>query len=313
MNIELCCLAAEAGLFILVPYKRLAMASRRRFLQTTGLGVIGLPLAAAAGSIGSRGEVPSAVGGGRGKALPLNTLQLGIAGYTFLHVPVDASIEMMKRVGITNLSIKDFHLPLDSTPDKIQSVKGQFTAAGIKIYAAGVIYMKSNAEVDRAFDYAHTLGVNLIVAAPNPELLSYVEQKVKSTGIRIAIHNHGPEDKLYPSPVDVYNHVKDLDPGMGLCLDIGHAARAGADPAKIVTDYAPRIFDLHIKDLAAISRVAQPIVLGRGVLDIPGLMRALIGIRYAGVCSIEHEMDMNDPMPGVAESAGFFRGVVRTL
>jgi len=281
---------------------------------------MGLPLAVAAGSIAPRGEnpsavgaAPSAVGGARGKALPLNTLQLGIAGYTFLHVPVDASIEMMKRVGITNLSIKDFHLPLDSTPDKIQSVKGQFTAAGIKIYAAGVIYMKSNAEVDRAFDYAHTLGVNLIVAAPNPELLSYVEQKVKSTGIRIAIHNHGPEDKLYPSPVDVYNHVKDLDPGMGLCLDIGHAARAGADPAKIVTDYASRIFDLHIKDLAAISRVAQPIVLGRGVLDIPGLMRALIGIRYAGVCSIEHEMDMNDPMPGVAESAGFFRGVVRTL
>jgi inosose dehydratase len=274
---------------------------------------MGLPLAAAAGSIASRAEDPSAVGGGRGKALPLNTLQLGIAGYTFLHVPVEASIEMMKRVGITNLSIKDFHLPLDSSPDKIQSVKGQFTAAGIKIYAAGVIYMKSNAEVDRAFDYAHTLGVNLIIAAPNPELLAYVEQKVKSTGIRIAIHNHGPEDKLYPSPVDVYNHVKYLDPGMGLCLDIGHAARAGADPAKIVTEYAARIFDLHIKDLAAISKVAQPIVLGRGVLDIPGLIRALVGIRYEGVCSIEHEMDMNDPLPGVAESAGFFRGVVKTL
>jgi sugar phosphate isomerase/epimerase len=273
---------------------------------------MGLPLAA--GSIVlPEGKDPLAMGGSRGKALPLDTLQLGIAGYTFLHVPVDGAIGMMQRVGITNLSIKDFHLPLDSMPDKVQSVKGQFTAAGIKIYAAGVIYMKSNAEVDRAFDYAHTLGVNLIIAAPNPELLSYVEQKVKSTGIRIAIHNHGPEDKLYPSPVDVYNHVKDLDPGMGLCLDIGHAARAGADPAKIVADYAPRIFDLHIKDLAAISRVAQPIVLGRGVLDIPGLIRALIKIRYAGVCSIEHEMDMNDPLPGVAESAGFFRGVVKTL
>jgi inosose dehydratase len=289
------------------------MASRRKFLQTAGLGVMGLPLAAAAGSGSLMGKDPLGAVGSLGKALPLTTLQLGIAGYTFLHVPVDGAIGMMNRVGITNLSIKDFHLPLDSSPDKIQSVKGQFTAAGIKIYAAGVIYMKSNAEVDRAFDYAHTLGVNLIIAAPNPELLPYTSDKVKSTGIRVAIHNHGPEDKLYPSPVDVYNHVKDLDPGMGLCLDIGHAARAGADPVKIVTEYAPRIFDLHIKDLAVISRVAQPIVLGRGVLDIPGLVRALAGIRYAGVCSIEHEMDMNDPMPGVAESAGFFRGVLKTL
>jgi inosose dehydratase len=283
------------------------MSSRRKFLQTAGLGVVGLPLEAAAGSIAPGESVV------RGSGLPLTTLQMGIAGYTFLHVPVDGAIGMMNRVGITNLSIKDFHLPLDSSPDKIQSVKGQFTAAGIKIYAAGVIYMKSNAEVDRAFDYARALGVNLIIAAPNPELLSYTSDKVKSTGIRVAIHNHGPEDKLYPSPVDVYNHVKDLDPGMGLCLDIGHAARAGADPVKIVTDYAARIFDLHIKDLAVISKVAQPIVLGRGVLDIPGLMRALVGIRYAGVCSIEHEMDMTDPMPGVAESAGFFRGVLKTL
>lgn len=257
-----------------------------------------------------------AVGVGRfslQRAMPLDTLQLGIAGYTFLHVPMDGAIAMMKRVGVSNLSIKDFYLPLDSTPDTIHAVNARFQAAGIHIYGAGVIYMKTAAEVDRAFEYARVLGVGLIIAAPNPELLPNVEQKVKASGIRVAIHNHGPEDKLYPSPVDVYAHIKGLDERIGLCLDIGHAARAGADPVKVVNDYGPRIFDLHIKDLKAISRTAQPIELGRGVLDIPGLLMALIKIRYAGVCSIEHEMDMNDPLPGIAELAGFFRGVVRTL
>ena len=248
-----------------------------------------------------------------GNALPLDTLQLGIAGYTFLHVPMDGAIAMMKRVGVSNLSIKDFYLPLDSTPDTIHAVNGKLQEAGIHIYAAGVIYMKTAAEVDRAFDYARVLGVGLIIGVPNPELLSYTEQKVKASGIRVAIHNLGPEDKLYPSPVDVYEHIKGLDERIGLCLDIGHAARAGADIVKVVNDYAPRIFDLHIKDLKEISPKAQPIELGRGVLDIPGLLTALIKNRYAGVCSIEHEMDMNDPMPGVAESAGFFRGVVKTL
>jgi inosose dehydratase len=245
--------------------------------------------------------------------LPLDTLQLGIAGYTFLHVPLDGAIAMMKRVGVSNLSIKDFYLPLDSPPDTIHAVKGKFQDAGIRIYAAGVIYMKTAAEVDRAFGYAQTLGVGLIIAAPNPELLPHVEQQVKASGIRIAIHNHGPEDKLYPSPVDVYDHINRLDERIGLCLDIGHAARAGADIVKVVNDYGPRIFDLHIKDLKVISREAQAIELGRGVLDIPGLLTALIRNRYTGVCSIEHEMDMNDPMPGVAESAGFFRGVVKTI
>jgi inosose dehydratase len=283
------------------------MTSRRKFIQAAGMGTS----AAALGMMGlpmtdTRGFVPE-------KPMPLDTLQLGIAGYTFLHVPMDGAIAMMKRVGVTNLSIKDFYLPLDSTPDTIHEVNARFQAAGIHIYAAGVIYMKTAAEVDRAFEYARVLGVGLIIAAPNPELLPNVEQKVKASGIRVAIHNHGPEDKLYPSPVDVYEHIRGLDERIGLCLDIGHAARAGADLVKVVNDYGPRIFDLHIKDLKEISRVAQPIELGRGVLDIPGLLTALIRIRYAGVCSIEHEMDMNDPLPGIAESAGFFRGVVKTL
>jgi inosose dehydratase len=276
------------------------MASRRKFIQGVGVGMMGLPV------VGVRGLVSAA-------ALPLDSLQLGIAGYTFLHVPVDGAIAMMKRVGVMNLSIKDFYLPLDSPADTIHAVSAKFRDAGIRIYAAGVIYMKTAAEVDRAFDYAKVLGVGLIIAAPNPELLPNVEQKVKATGIRVAIHNHGPEDKLYPSPVDVYDHVKGLDERIGLCLDIGHAARAGADPVKVVNDYGSRIFDLHIKDLAVISKEAKPIELGRGVLDIPGLLAALVKIRYAGVCSIEHEMDMNDSLPGIAESAGFFRGVVRTL
>jgi sugar phosphate isomerase/epimerase len=283
------------------------MTSRRRFLQTAGLGLAGLPVAGAA-VMGS-----GVMSNGTGSRLPLDTLQLGIAGYTFLHVPLDGAIAMMKRVGVSNLSIKDFYLPLDSGADRIHSVAGQFQAAGIRIYAAGVIYMKTQAEVDRAFAYARDLGVNLIIGAPNPELLSYMEQRVKTSGIRVAIHNHGPEDKLYPSPVDVYEHIKGLDERIGLCLDIGHAARAGADLVKVVNDYGSRIFDLHIKDLKVISRQAEPIELGRGVLDIPGLLNALIKMKFGGVCSIEHEMDMNDPMPGIAESAGFFRGVIRTL
>ena len=242
-------------------------------------------------------------------AIP-TALQLGIAGYTWLHVPMDQSIAMMKRLAIDAFSIKDFYLPLDSDAAKVSEVVGVFSAAGIRIYGAGVIYMKSQQEVDRAFAYAKLLGVELIIGVPNPELLGYVDQKVKETGIRVAVHNHGPEDKLYPSPADVWGRIKGLDERIGLCLDIGHAARAGADPVKAVKEYGARIFDLHIKDLAVLSRDYHPAVLGRGVLDIPGLLRTLKERRYSGYCSIEFEMDMTDPYPGIAESVGYFRGVL---
>src|SRR5215469_14331148 len=143
------------------------MTTRRRFLQTAGFGMMGLPVAGAVKKSFREAEA----------RLPLSTLQLGIAGYTFLHVPLDGAISMMKRVGVSNLSIKDFYLPLNSQPDVIHAVAGKLQAAGIRIYAAGVIYMKTAAEVDQAFGYARELGVGLIVAAPNPELLPQVEQK----------------------------------------------------------------------------------------------------------------------------------------
>ena len=272
------------------------MSTRRRFFQTAG--VLGM---------GASTGLPF---NGRAAAAVPTALKLGIAGYTFLHVPMDQGIAMMKRLGIDAFSIKDFYLPLDSDAAKAQEVKGAFAAAGIGIYGAGVIYMKTPPEVDRAFAYAKLLGVELIIGVPNPELLGYVEQKVKETGIRVAVHNHGPEDKLYPSPVNVWEHIKGLDERIGLCLDIGHAARAGADPVKAVRDYGSRIFDMHIKDLAVLTPEYHPAVLGRGVLDIPGLLRTLKGRRYAGYCSIEFEMDMTDPFPGIAESAGYFRGVL---
>lgn len=240
-------------------------------------------------------------------------LTIGIAGYTFAKFDLEKAIAMMKKVDIQYISVKDFHLPLNSSTEKIQSVLKQFADAGIKVYAVGVIYMKTKEAVDEAFAYAQRVGVPLIVGVPNPELLDYTESVVKSSGIRLAIHNHGPEDKLYPSPKNAYDLIKDRDEKMGLCMDIGHAIRAGANPAEVVKLYKNRIFDLHIKDVTLAAKDGKAIEVGRGVIDFPALVKALQKIRYQGICSIEFEKDMTDPLAGLAESTGYFRGVVKSL
>ena len=240
-------------------------------------------------------------------------LQVGMAGYTFAKFDVEKSIAMMKRVDVTNLSVKDFHLPLDSTPEKIKTVMTQFADGGINVYAVGVIYMKTKEAVDQAFDYAKKVGVPMIVGVPNPELIDYAEEKVKSTNIKLAVHNHGPEDTLYPSPKIVYDLIKNRNEGVGLCIDIGHSMRAGQDPAQAVLDYNKRVFDLHIKDVSAAVKDGQAIEVGRGVIDFPALVKALNKINYKGFCSLEFEKDMTDPLPGIAESAGYFRGVIKTV
>jgi len=240
-------------------------------------------------------------------------LPVGMAGYTFYKFDLDQAIAMMKRVNIKNISIKDIHLPLNSTPEKIKEVLGKFAAADINVYAVGVIYMKTKQAVDDAFEYAKRVGVPLIVGVPNPELLDYTEEKIKTYNIRLAVHNHGPEDKLYPGPKNAYDLIKNRDARLGLCLDIGHAARAGEEPSKAVLDYKNRIFDLHIKDISAAEKDGKAIELGRGAIDFKKLVQALQKINYAGVCSLEFEKDMSDPLPGIAESAGFFRGVISTV
>jgi len=220
---------------------------------------------------------------------------------------------MMKRLDVLNLSIKDFHLPLNSSDEKIAAVLSQLSTANIKVYAVGVIYMKSKQAVDEAFSYAKKAGVKLIVGVPDYDLLDYTEQKVKEADIKIAIHNHGPEDALYPGPQQVYDRIKKRDPRMGLCLDIGHATRAGADLEKAVKEYKDRLFDLHIKDVSAANKEGKAIEVGRGVIDFNTFAKTLKKINYKGMCSIEFEKDMTDPLPGIAESIGYFKGVTTSI
>jgi len=238
-----------------------------------------------------------------------NDLPVGIAGYTFLNFDIPQSIQMMQRVDVHFMSIKDFHLPLNSSKEKIDEVVKQFGDAGISIYAVGVIYMKDKDAVDQAFEYAKNVGVSIIVGVPAHDLIDYVEQKVKSYNIKLAIHNHGPEDKLYPNPQIGYDLIKNKDARMGLCLDIGHAQRAGVDPAKAVLKYNKRIFDLHIKDVTKAEQDGEAIEAGRGIINFPAFVKALRKIKYPGHCSIEFEKDMKDPLPGIAESVGYFKGV----
>ena len=152
----------------------------------------------------------------------------------------------------------------------------------------------------------------MILGGPNFDIIDYSETQVKAYDIKLAIHNHGPEDKLYPSPKDVYDRIKNRDARMGMCIDIGHAMRAGSPPEKAIRDFKERLFDLHIKDVSLAVREGKAIEIGRGVIDFPAVVTSLRKIKYKGVCSIEFEKDMTDPLPGIAESIGYFKGVVAT-
>jgi inosose dehydratase len=278
------------------------MKSRRSFLKLAGTGIL------AAGVTSVNGFSLSPLPPKKNK-LP-DTFSIGMAGFTFFQLSVDKTIEIMKRVGVMNLSLKDIHMPMNSTQDKIDEVLKKFSDAGISIYTLGVIYMKTQDSVDQAFSYAKMAGVKMIIGAPNYEFLPYVEKKVKEYDIRLAIHNHGPDNPLYPNATDIWNHIKDLDERIGICIDIGHTTRDGQDPSIDIERYKSRIFDMHIKDVDKAAKDGKTIEMGRGIINIPRVVATLRKIKYTGKCSLEFEKDMGDPLPGIAESIGYFKGVM---
>lgn len=238
--------------------------------------------------------------------------KLGMAGYTFLKFDLDRALATLQRADVHYLCIKDFHLPFKSTSAEIAAFHAKLQEKGVTGYAVGPIYMKTEAEIDSAFAYAKRVGVKLIVGVPNVELLPYVDKKVKEYDFKYAIHLHGPDIKIYPDAEDVWNHVKDLDPRIGMCLDIGHDTRNGKDPVADLEKYISRVFDIHLKDVTAKTKLGYSLEVGRGVIDFPSFVKMLRKVGYSGVVSLEHEKDMTDPFMGIAESIGYFRGVIAT-
>ena len=278
------------------------METRRTFIQK---GLLGVSAATVMGT-----SAVQAFSGGTADAAAADRFALGIAGYSFVHFDIDESLAMMKRMDVRYLCIKDFHLPLASTDAEIAAFHEKLAASDVTGYAVGPLYMtKSKTEIDNAFEYAKRVGVKLIVGIPNKEDLAYISDKTAEYDIRYAIHNHGPEDKLYPNATSIFELVKDLDPRMGLCFDMGHNMRDGQDPVRDVKRYHMRIFDIHFKNVTAANKDGKTCELGRGVIDIPAFIKALRKVGYDGKCSLEFEKDMKDPLAGLAESVGYFKGV----
>ncbi|MGB9835110.1 MAG: sugar phosphate isomerase/epimerase family protein [Candidatus Saccharicenans sp.] len=235
---------------------------------------------------------------------------LGLTSYTFRAFNLEQTINMTGRLQLEKITLKDFHLPLNATPEEIAARTKKVREAGLDLYGAGVVYLEKPEEVEKVFSFARTSGLRMIIASPAPSLLPLIEKQVIKNNIQVAIHNHGPGDRFYPTPAEAFDRIKNLDHRVGLCLDIGHAARAGLDPAAQAARFSDRLLDVHLKDVSSASAEGQTVEIGRGVIDIKEFLRTIIKLNYRGTLSFEFEKDEKDPLPGLAESVGYVRGLL---
>ena len=277
------------------------MANRRKFLQAAVLGVSAVSLP----RISSATEYNITPGEFK--------FSLGVASYTLRKFTTEQAIDMTLRCGVNRITFKSMHLPLEADDETIKKTVSLCKQKGMQLYGCGVVTMKTKAEVDQAFHYASVAGMEMIIGVPYPEVLSYVNEKVKEYNIRLAIHNHGPGDDLYPSAESAFNRIKNLDKRMGLCVDIGHTKRINRDPEKDVEDYFERVFDIHIKDVTAPTAEGDTCIIGRGVINFVSFLKKLKELNYRGTLALEYEADENDPLPGMMESFGYVKGIMASI
>ena len=251
---------------------------------------------------------------GPGPEAPANAhegVRLGIASYTFRKFDSAKLIEFMKELRTPYLNLKDSHLPMGSV-EEVKKKADEYRAAGFQLTAAGTIYFgkDDDADIRQKFEYVKAAGIPVIVGSPTREVLPRVEKFVKEYDIKLAIHNHGPEDKQWPSPHDILKVVEKMDPRIGCCVDVGHTMRAGDDVVKTLADVGPRLFDMHMKDLAQRNAKDSQVAVGEGIMPIREIFQQLIKMKYRGNVDLEYEIKADDPMPGVMESFAYMRGVL---
>lgn len=303
------------------------MMNRRLFLGTGALAMLAAGCQTAA--------TGSACACGKKKV----QFKLGLAGYSCHRMNVDETLALLKRLDIHYLCIKNFHLSFDATAAQIADFKQKCADHGVTGYGVGPIYMKKD-EARRYFDYAKAVGVKTIVAVPYEDgMVNGKKQRCASRAccealdglckeydMRVAIHNHGPDiPYCFPTGDAAFDMVKDLDPRVGLCLDIGHNFRAGLDPAASIRKLASRIFDMHIKNVTfdAKKNLARP--MPRGDMNMWAVVNALCDVGYTGCCSLEYESFPPNPPKGgtakdpaiyeseIAESFGYFKGLMKAV
>ena len=275
--------------------------SRRDFLKSAALGTAAITLPANPAGCAAA-ETPSSTTG----------VKLGVASYSLRELNRTDTVSAINALRTQYVSVKSFHLPYESTAEELAAGLGEFEDAGLEIVGGGVITLQEDDDDDmrKYFDYARACGMPLMVIAPSVATMPRIERFVREYDIEVAIHNHGPEDQYFPGPREALPVIQDMDPRVGLCVDLGHTTRTGVDIVEAIAEAGDRVLDVHVKDLRDLMDKDSQCVVGEGAMPMQSIFRQLVDMGYEGYVNLEYEIDAADPLPGMQQSFAYMRGVL---
>ncbi len=241
---------------------------------------------------------------------PYAPFRMGIQSYSLRGLKTPGALAMTRRLGLSLWEAWEGHLPLGMDTVARSEARMTLRASRIQVGAFGVVGFGADAESNRRkFEFASAMGIPILSADPSREALPSLEELTEEFGIRIAIHNHGPGSR-YDKVADVESALGATSNRIGACVDTGHFLRSGEDPVKAVERLGRRVYGVHLKDVKDGKTFME---LGKGDLDVAGVLRALARSGFSDVLALEYEEHPDDPEPHLAACLAEVRRAVSRI
>ena len=230
-------------------------------------------------------------------------LNLGIQLYSLRGYKVDEAMKHARDIGFRFVEFYGDMYPVNSDAAAITGMKKKLADLGLTVSAHGVNGFGADAAANRkVFEFAKAAGIPCLSADPSPEAFKSLDELVKEFDIKIAIHNHGPKHR-YNKVVDVLKAIEGHDERIGACADLGHYIRSGEKPTEVIRLLKGRLYGIHLKDFQDMQDVTKGVILGKGHLDVPAVMAALVQTNFPknGALSLEYEENPENPLADIRQ------------
>ena len=239
-------------------------------------------------------------------------LNLGIQIYSLRGYKVDEALQHARDLGFKFVEFYPGMYPINSDDEAIAAMQKKLADLGLTVSAHGVNGFSKDAAANRKiFEFAKRAGIRTLSADPSPESFDSLDDLVKEFDVKVAIHNHGPTHR-YNKAIDVLQAVEKRDPRIGACADLGHFIRSGERPVEVIRLLAGRLYGVHLKDFAEMQDKTKGVILGKGHMDVPAVMEALVAAKFPadGALSIEYEENPQNPLDDIRQCAEAARAAI---
>ena len=237
-------------------------------------------------------------------------LDIGVGTFSYHTLSIDDMIHELARLNIKEIEMSrgEFMLMKPPTPAMCRMAREKLDRAGILCVSYYTATIKNDGDLDLAVQFAKIFGARNVSGDATGSILNRIDRRFTAEGLTFGIHNHWFKQKFaYESVDDVLKGLSGLSEAVGATLDVGQMAACGHDPIDAIRRLAPRLKVVHLKDVAA-AGAEHNVLFGRGVVDIPAVMKELRAIGFKGLVAIEYEKDgnSNDDMKYLVEYARRF-------